>query len=507
MSLKGGTITIKGSKSEIENIILTIIADKTTSIELLSENRDDPVFIYKLRFNSLKYSNYFKYAHRTSRPSVLIIKILTHQPYYDYKSHKFLIHKAEYDLEVGIHKHLTLSKANYYAICPSFLYSTQESLSHYRVKRRTLGAVLRNKLEATIQEISVYVDGERYKQQHNLYARLSSETMRQIKKVNPKLQDIKFNFEDTIQTIIVMEYADCKTLDSILNKTDNYDESYISNLHGMKLDFVGTLSERKIGFICFVSLYMLTLLVKAGVIHADLHIGNMLVCKDNEGLTDVVVIDFGRSCYLNNTYFHKNRVIENVDIENVDIERIIHPKILAIYRSLAKRVNLNSKRKSWVKLGMQESFNKLIAKEDYLTLSIESTMLYSGTEHKKKQDYSMFDYYTESIIKRNGQLYYEYVYKYPTLSYDFNMLIKKALEARKELYDTRLKSIVTKTNVYNHTISAVSKKYLNTYKRKDLKHNLIRYTPQSSRYITSFNIGDKYRIFKHLKKTKKRKQN
>ena len=402
MPLKGGSIWIKKTTNEeIEDILKKILADSETIIELLRENAHDPHYVYKLQFNNTKFSKFFEVTGNSVSPRVLIIKILIHYAKYN---KGVIIDPKEHDFEVDIHKQLSLSTINHYPICPSFLHSKQTKLG--KMKPGSLEEAIHNKLTNTGDEVV------------NLYTRLTHNTIQKLFEKTPALETAGFTFPDTTQTIIFMEYTDCISLDRV---------DYMSNIHGMSLPFQGDSNTKKAACISFVLLYMATLLLKEGIIHGDLHAGNVLVCYDNEDdRIDAVVIDFGRSAYTRDVYIRKRDITL--------YEYILPDEIISIFEDATRQIEDVTRQISFpsdtdfVNADMSDYFNGLIDEQEYVKAATSSTMFYSPAEHKNNENMSHFDYYADGIKPYAG------IFEYTNpnlLKYDFKELITEALKYRK----------------------------------------------------------------------------
>ena len=399
MPLKGGSIWInKTTNEEIEDILKNILADSETIIELLRENAYDPHYVYKLQFDNTRFSTFFEVTGKSVSPRVLIIKILIHYAKYN---KGVIIDPKEHDFEVDIHKQLSLSEINHYPICPSFLHSKQTKLGE--MKPGSLEEAICNKLTNTMYEVG------------DLYTRLKRNTIQKLVEITPALKTAGFTFPDTTQTIIFMEYTDCISLDKV---------DYMSNIHGMPLPFRGDSNTKNAACISFVLLYMATLLLKEGIIHGDLHAGNVLVCYDDEDYRfDAVVIDFGRSAHTSDVYIRKRDI--------TPYEYILPDEIKSIFEDVTQHATRQISFPSdtdFVNADMSDYFNGLIDEQEYVKAATSSTMFYSPAEHNNNENMSHFDYYVDGIKTYAG------IFEYTNpklLKYDFKELITEALEYRK----------------------------------------------------------------------------
>jgi hypothetical protein len=254
-----------------------------------------------------------------------------------------------------------------------------------------------------------------------------------LKEASEEMAMSSFSFLLAVQTIIFMEYSDCVSLWDITGRDsrDSDINDYMKNLHGMSLPFADTIKSRasaktrKEGFACFVLLYLIILLLKEGIIHGDLHSNNVLICS-KDGITDAVVIDFGRSAYLKDVYI--NKTPEAYDPSYL---KVLAKPTLDIFM---ETVELIPKDKQFVRIDMTSYFEELIAKGNFKKAAIASTLCCSPIDYYEKSDYSLFGYYMKSLLQRYQN--YDGIFKYATLSYNFDALIGNALVARKEFYVT-----------------------------------------------------------------------
>uniref|UniRef100_A0A6C0DXU6 Protein kinase domain-containing protein n=1 Tax=viral metagenome TaxID=1070528 RepID=A0A6C0DXU6_9ZZZZ len=435
MSLRGGAIKINGTTNkEIEGIFQEIMEDENTTIELLREGKNDPHYVYKIGFDNKKFSKYFVSTQnivngRVLTTRVLIIKILTHYEKFDVNSGKLTNNPNEHHFEVTVHKYLSLSRATHAPICPSFLYSKRTKLGKSG-QSGSLEEAICNKLEATTQEF-------------NLYAQLKAKTVEQLLSKNPGLGQATFvfDFEDATQTIIFMEYADCESLSAIT--TDKLHT--MSNLQENILPFANSdlepIETRTEGFICFVLLYVSILLLKEGIIHGDLHPGNVLICIDRDGfgIMDTVVIDFGRSAFTSNLYISSNLYLNGLKSE--EYKAMLLPNTLTIFDEIIGQTVFPPD-KYHAKQDMSQYFNHLLAKEDYVKAAIASTMFYSPGEYRNNYNYSLFDLYVSELIKEKQEVLkekqtYAPIFQYERLPYDFNELIKNTLDTSSLFYKNK----------------------------------------------------------------------
>ena len=438
MPLNGGTIVMNGQDIEKELSLKGIIQDSNTAIELLKVGHG-PEYVYKLTFQKDAFSSHFLTSGTSdSPPSVLIIKILTHNllRYTDDETKKMSIREdtSQFQHEVDIHKHLSsLTTTNPYPICPSFLYSKQTKLG-INITAGNLDAIILEKLNETNQSYK--------KKTVNLYDYLTQDSMKKVQteyyekyyKAGGRTlgMDIvfwkNFKFDDTTQTIIFMEYAPCETLEYTLNNVKDSDiNAYISNLYGMPLPFDKThktLTTRKASFSCFVLLYVSILLLREGIIHGDLHKGNVLICKRENGKIDAVVIDFGRSAFINNVYI-RAPILDMEEYKDTKLKPII---------DIFDEISTGDPNRP---VDMTQYFDKLITGGNFVKAALASTMCCGNTE------VSMFQFYMEKLDAESEYPPYSDIFNYYILQrlYDFNELIGDALDARTRFYTT----LTTKT--------------------------------------------------------------
>lgn len=475
MPLNGGTIVMNGQDIEKELSLKGIIQDSNTTIELLKVGHG-PEYVYKLTFQKDAFSSHFLTSGTSdSPPSVLIIKILTHNllRYTDDETKKMSIREdtSQFQHEVDIHKHLSsLTTTNPYPICPSFLYSKQTKLG-INITAGNLDAIILEKLNETNQSYK--------KKTVNLYDYLTQDSMKKVQteyyekyyKAGGRTlgMDIvfwkNFKFDDTTQTIIFMEYAPCETLDYTLNNVKDSDiNAYISNLYGMPLPFDKThktLTTRKASFSCFVLLFVSILLLREGIIHGDLHEGNVLICKRENGKIDAVVIDFGRSAFINDVYIrapildmkkHNDESVTPIKTEANSTSQVLTPDLaMEKYRKdtlmekykdtiLKPIIDIFDEISTGDPNGpedMTQYFDKLRTEGDFVKAALASTMCCGNTQ------VSMFQFYMEALDAKSKYPPYSDIFNYYILqrSYDFNKLIREALDARTRFYTT----LTTKT--------------------------------------------------------------
>jgi hypothetical protein len=443
MPLRGGAIKINGTTNkEIEGIFQEIMEDENTTIKLLREGNNDPHYVYKIGFDNIKFSKYFVSTQnivngRVLTTRVLIIKILTHYEKFDVNSGKLTNNPNEHHFEVTVHKYLSSSKTTHSPICPSFLYSKQTKLGKLG-QSGSLEEAICNKLEATTQEF-------------NLYAQLKAKTVEQLLSKTPELSQATFvfDFEDATQTIIFMEYADCESLSAIT--TDKLHT--MSNLQENILPFANNdlvpIETRTEGFICFVLLYVSILLLKEGIIHGDLHSGNVLICIDSDGIMDTVVIDFGRSAFTSNLYISSNLYLNGLKSE--EYKAMLLPNTLTIFDEIIGRTVFPPD-KDDAEQDMSKYFNHLLADEDYVKAAIASTMFYSPGEYRNNYNYSLFDLYVSELIKEKQEVLkekqtYAPIFQYERLPYDFKELIKNTLDTSEFFYKNKRASMILRNRI------------------------------------------------------------
>ena len=454
MPLKGGSIWInKTTNEEIEDILKNILADSETRIELLKEASFGPECVYKLQFDNTRFSTFFEVTGNSVSPRVLIIKVLTHDEYYNEDTKVSTPYPEEHSFEVNIHRRLSLSDKNHYPICPGFLYSKVTKLGVWSERSERKPRTLEEnfcenlyKIRQRIfeeQEQDVMEDGKIQKRviqvplNVNLYERLADETVRLLTYENPRLPST-FNFRDATQTIIFMEYLECATLSTIIKnsrRSDKVFSDYMSNLHGMKLPFVDTIISRASketrirGFACFVLLYLSILLLNEGIIHGDLHPGNVLICR-RAGKIDAVVIDFGRSAFTESVYINKHFEIDK-NIEKFLLKTTLLTIFDEITASMPKDV-------AFVERNMAPYFVHLIANEEYEKAAIATTMCRST--NTKPTRLTVYDFYIDQIYSKEIYQLYMYIFQYTALSreYNFTRLIKEALKARERFNNNLL---------------------------------------------------------------------
>jgi serine/threonine protein kinase len=415
---------------------------ENTTIKLLREGNNDPHYVYKIGFDNIKFSKYFVSTQnivngRVLTTRVLIIKILTHYEKFDVNSGKLTNNPNEHHFEVTVHKYLSSSKATHSPICPSFLYSKQTKLGKLS-QSGSLEEAICNKLEATTQEFS-------------LYAQLKAKTVEQLLSKTPELRQATFvfDFEDATQTIIFMEYADCESLSAIT--TDKLHT--MSNLQENILPFANSdlvpIETRTEGFICFVLLYVSILLLKEGIIHGDLHSGNVLICIDSNGIMDTVVIDFGRSAFTSNLYISSNLYLNGLKSE--EYKAMLLPNTLTIFDEIIGETVFPPD-KDDAKQDMSKYFNHLLADEDYVKAAIASTMFYSPGEYRNNYNYSLFDLYVSELIKEKQEVLkkkqtYAPIFQYERLPYDFKELIKNTLDTSEFFYKNKRASMILRNRI------------------------------------------------------------
>ena len=454
MSLKGGSIWInKTTNEEIEDILKNILADSETRIELLKEASFGPECVYKLQFDNTRFSTFFEVTGNSVSPRVLIIKVLTHDEYYNEDTKVSTPYPEEHSFEVNIHRRLSLSDKNHYPICPGFLYSKVTKLGVWSERSERKPRTLEEnfcgnlyKIRQRIfeeQEQDVMEDGKIQKRviqvplNVNLYERLADETVRLLRYENPRLPST-FKFRDATQTIIFMEYLECATLSTIIKKSRRSDKvfsDYMSNLHGMKLPFVDTRISRASketrirGFACFVLLYLSILLLNEGIIHGDLHPGNVLICRRADKI-DAVVIDFGRSAFTESVYINKHLEIDK-NIETFLLKTTLLTIFDEITASMPKDV-------AFVERNMAPYFDHLIANKEYEKAAIATTMCRST--NTKPTRLTVYDFYIDQIYSKEIYQLYMYIFQYTALSreYNFTRLIKEALKARERFNNNLL---------------------------------------------------------------------
>jgi hypothetical protein len=448
MPLTGGSIWIKKTSDvDIENILNDIIEDRKTRIELLQEASFGPECVYKLHFDNAIFSKFFETTGNSVTPRVLIIKVLTHDEYYNEDTKVSSPYLKEHSFEVDIQRHLSLSDKNHYPICPGFLYSKVTKLGEKSKrgenKPRTLEENFCKNLYNTsqiiyeVQEQPVMENGKIViKKQNvplnvNLYERLASETERLLTHENPRLPPT-FNFTHATQTIIFMEYLECATLSSIIRNSrssDKYISDYMSNLHGMELPFadtrISTASKetRITGFACFVLLYLSILLLNEGIIHGDLHPGNVLICRRDDKI-DAVVIDFGRSAFTERVY-----VNQHLQIDESIKKFLLETTLLTIFNEITRYI---PKGKDFIEMNMAPYFDSLIDNKEYVKAAIASTMCRST--NTKPTVSTVYDFYIEQLYLDKKDQLFMYIFQYEAFpgEYNFTQLITYALKEREQ---------------------------------------------------------------------------
>jgi hypothetical protein len=492
MPLNGGTITMNVEDKEL--LLKNIIQNSNTTIELLQVGSAGPEYVYKLNFQKDAFSSRFLTSGTSDSPSVLIIKILTHNQrrHIDIDTNTIQIIKDtnQFQHEVDVHKHLSSLTTNPYPICPSLLYSKQTQLGNH-VTSLNLEAAILEKLSKTNQA------------GFNLYQYLKQDSMdgvvddykKEYYKEGDTILDMdyefwgNFKFKHITQTIIFMEYAPCETLHKIITDVNDHNiNDYISNLYGMQLPFAETdktLAIRKASFSCFVLLYVSILLLEQGIIHGDLHKGNVLICKRENGNIDAVVIDFGRSAYINNVYIRTpvlNLIKHNdksVTPNKTETSQVLTPgqamekyrgdtllkPIIAIFDEIRTSNPTTS-------IDMTGYFNNLIGTErserNFVKAALASTMCSNSIFP------SMFQFYMESLDANDKKPPYLDIFNYFKLQplYNFDELIRNALLARTTFYTTLDTKTATTTQRVRESSNSTRVREVSKQVRKELRNEL-----------------------------------
>ena len=461
MPLNGGAITINATDDQTtENILTQIINHIDTSIDMLHEG-GPPEYVYMLEFNNKVFSNFFTTTGTSVKPKVLIMKILTHKEitHVDETTHKISYSPdiTQHVNEVEIHKYLRNSGKNHYPICPSFLFSKMTKLGKNKDDADTLEKAIYTILSRTIQNIEVKEEQEVIKdgvkitekvtqrKTVQLYTRLKEDSVKKLKSRDSLTKMIPdFNFDDLTQTIIFMEYAACVSLYNLTRDEVSIgrDINYMSNIHGMPLPFAEAIDpretdekikERKAGFACFVVLYISILLLNQGIIHGDLHAGNVLICRSKDGIIDAVVIDFGRAAFTSNVSIYTPR-----QLYNNKYKQVLPETTRTIFDETAMFIDETEEPTPQITdiigTNMTSYFDTLITKKEFVKAAIASTM-YCSPNYAARNYVSVFGNYMSALLEPKQT--YLPIFKYATLSssYNFNKLIEEALVARKKFYD------------------------------------------------------------------------
>jgi hypothetical protein len=466
MPLNGGTITmnVEDNDKDKELLLKNIIENSNTTIELLQVGSNGPEYVYKLNFQKDAFSSRFLTSGTSDSPSVLIIKILTHNQRrhidIDTNTTQIIKDTNQFQHEVAVHKHLSSLTTNPYPICPSLLYSKQTQLGNYLTSLNLEGAILQKLSKTNQNGVNLY----QYLKQDSMEG-VVDDYKEEYYKEGDTILDMDydfwehFEFKHMTQTIIFMEYAPCETLGKIItNVSDHNINDYISNLYGMQLPFAKTdktLAIRKASFSCFVLLYVSILLLEQGIIHGDLHVHNVLICKRENGNIDAVVIDFGRSAYINNVYI-RTPVLnliqhndESVTPNKTETSQVLTPGLaMEKYRGdtllkpiidIFDEISISNPNTS---IDKTSYFNNLIRTErNFVKAALASTMCSNSIFP------SMFRFYMESLDANDEKPPYLDIFNYFKLQllYNFDELIRNALVARTTFYTTLDTKIATTT--------------------------------------------------------------
>jgi hypothetical protein len=367
----GGTVLFKKLNNKIiESIILQIFRHFETTIEMFSLNIENTIVgIFKVTIPpELSSRHFMSIGDSIKPPNVLIIKFIGNAI------------TRELENEIDIHKHFG-AQDNIMPFCPSYL--LHQKIKSEREPMTPLGMLFYQLLQ----------------NQHNpsdFYNELESIWGYDIyKKMKQKIK---------VQHIIIMEFLDCSTLSKL--KRNLPSPPYIHNLHGKEIQ-LNNYDE----MVIFYTYFLATLMALENYSHGDLHLGNMLICFNNETTPPTIIpqlIDFGRSTTIDDLKFKKISFFQYSWKKYIFIKNIYNEAL---------------KNKDSIVSYIKEK----IKSNNY----IEAIILMSMCCDKKNRITSMFNYTFIPSYKYDGYLH---LYKIDeSLAKTYNGWIKELIEKRKTL--------------------------------------------------------------------------
>jgi hypothetical protein len=490
MSLYGGAIGLKHPTSTL-NILLTILTDPETKIELIKFNELVLGYIFKVTF-STRFNKFFASTRGFNIPTILIIKLLTHEYHNVLETNNLEINSDEFNNEIAIHKSLG-SQDNLFTFCPTFIYSEQiKTKIRYTKLGKEFYKLLTKHLYIGENKLLLYYQGI------NLYSLIVAETINWLQqKFSEK---VSWN-NHVYQRIIVMEYVDCLNLETILTNPAllHHEPSYLYDI-ALGLEYKVEELKNPAIFEIFFQHYFSILMMIEGYVHGDLHPGNILICQDEKTVrTTSSLIDFGRSFRLDDTSvgiqyikYGDEFMTSDIMIDGTPSTKAVKSEIVAIYLFAIARIN---------EVGLVNYIKELETQEAYITISLISSMCY-----KKGSNYdSLFYYY----IKKISSIYDSFfdVFSYRKHGIDFNKIIKPIIHERNKLKTAYYMSVLSK----RHTkvgVSLPGQIAISVIKKPTLMQSLKkRFFGKKSESNSNIKAGGKLRLTKHNKKTQKKRKN
>jgi hypothetical protein len=367
----GGTVLFKKLNNKIiESIILQIFRHLETTIEMFSLNIENTIVgIFKVTIPpELSRRHFMNIGDSIKPPNVLIIKFVGNPI------------TRELENEIDIHKHFG-AQDNIMPFCPSYL--LHQKIKSEREPMTLLGILFYQLLQYQHKPSDFYNELESL-WGYDIY--------------------IKMKKKIKVQHIIIMEFLDCSTLSKL--KRNLPSPPYIHNLHGKEIQ-LNNYDE----MVIFYTYFLATLMALENYSHGDLHLGNMLICFNNETTPPTIIpqlIDFGRST-----------TIDDLKFKKISFFRYSWKKYIFIKNIYNEALKNKDSIVSYIK----ENINS----NNY----IEAIIIMSMCCDKKNRITSMFNYTFIPSYKYDGYLH---IYKIDeSLAKTYNGWIKELIEKRKTL--------------------------------------------------------------------------